>query len=115
MAATPLLYWGHSALQGHLRLAAVIVTEHNGLNASAPGPAQSAPRGAPQLQPTSWGVGDGGLGWMGVEAGLWQLGCTLMGVDTERMGMGHPPCPVPRRDISTIWGHGEPQEVGWKP
>lgn len=52
---------------------------------------------------------------MGVEAGLWQLGCTLMGVDTEWMGMGRPPCPVPRRDISTIWGHGEPQEVGWKP
>lgn len=70
VAATPLLHWGHSALQGHLRLAAVIVTEHNGLNASAPGPAQSAPQGAPQLQPTSRGVGDGGLGWMGVGMGL---------------------------------------------
>lgn len=62
VAARPHPSWGHSARRGHLRLAAVIVTEHNGLAASAPKPAQSAPRGAlaitAQRKP-SWGCGVG--------------------------------------------------------
>lgn len=50
-AARPHLSWGHLAPQGHLRLAAVIVTKHNGLAASTP-KLHKAPRGvSQQLQP----------------------------------------------------------------
>lgn len=51
MAARPHLSWGHLARQGHLRLAAVIVTNYNGLAASTPKPHKAPHRVPQQLQP----------------------------------------------------------------
>lgn len=61
VAARPHRSWGHSAWQGHLRLAAVIVAEDNGLAASMPTPAQSALRGAPAI--TARESQAGGVEW----------------------------------------------------